>query len=207
MTHHTRLRKHHRSRIGRRAVQPHHPRFQASPSSFVHISGTRSGRRRRPPGPLPQSPAWSSLTRARHGWHPLLRGAMRIADNPLSTNALRAASIMTMYLRLILVTTLSLAAIACPMLCADSSAPHDSHSAPCSPDGHNRPCDNSCFCSSATPQQSPWRSMQETNSTSAAFVNNTPLVHESLPNVTSIRPLLAVIQLGSAAEQPLPLLI
>lgn len=135
------------------------------------------------------------------------RSGLWSAGNPLSTNTRRAASIMRMYLRLILVSSLSLAAIACPVLCADSSAPHGSHNTPCSPDGHNRPCDNSCFCSSAATQQSSWRLVLETGFTFAPIATNVCSPIAPVPDGASILPLLVIIQLGSSAGPSLPLLI
>lgn len=130
------------------------------------------------------------------------------ADKPmLSTHTRRAASIMAMWFRLLLVSLLSVAALACPVLCADAPAPHDDSGAPCAPDGHRKPCDNSCFCSSsATAQQASWRSLLAAGFTFAACVNAAEC---DLVPVLGTAPVLlaAMIQPASWVERALPLLI
>ncbi len=136
----------------------------------------------------------------------------RSADRPLSTNAGRAASIMAMCLRLILVTALSLAALVCPVLCADAPTSHDSSHGPCSTgdsdesSGHDRACDNSCFCSSATTQQNSLRSLLETGFTLAAFIDAVACQSSSPPEAAPFL-LAKVLQPASGVERALPLLI
>lgn len=133
-------------------------------------------------------------------------------DKPLSTNARRRASIMAMNLRPILVVILSSAAIVCPMLCANSPSSHDSSHGPCSPadsddsSGHDRTCDNSCFCSSATTQQNSPRSLIENGFTFAAFIDAAACQSSSLPEPAPCL-LAKILRPASAVERALPLLI